>query len=138
MAVASIKDNTAMYLSCGVGFFKKGATLDLNNYDYESLFRTSLTVNKYDGIVSRSISSNHAMTLIAVDLDENGKSRKWMVENSWGADKGFRGNLIMTDEWFDKYVFNVVIERQYIPEDILKMLKQKPTMLPVKKYRSNK
>ena len=71
-------------------------------------------------------------------LDENGKSRKWMVENSWGADKGFRGNLIMTDEWFDKYVFNVVIERQYIPEDILKMLKQKPTMLPLKKYRSNK
>ncbi len=138
MAIASIKDNTAMYLSCGVRFFKKRASLDLKNYDYESLFRTSLTQNKYDGVVSRAISSNHAMTLIAVDLDENGKPRKWMVENSWGPNNGFKGNLIMTDEWFDKYVFNVVIERQYIPEDILKMLKQKPTMLPLKKYRVNK
>ncbi|MBE6181491.1 MAG: aminopeptidase [Rikenellaceae bacterium] len=138
MAIASIKDNTAMYLSCGVGFFKKRASLDLKNFDYESLFRTPLTQNKYDGVVSRAISSNHAMTLIAVDLDENGKPRKWMVENSWGPNNGFKGNLIMTDEWFDKYVFNVVIERQYIPEDILKMLKQKPTMLPLKKYRVNK
>lgn len=138
MAIASIKDNTAMYLSCGVGYFKKGGALDLNNYDYESLFRTSLTVNKYDGVVSRAIGSNHAMTLIAVDLDEKGKPRKWMVENSWGANNGFKGNLIMTDEWFDKYVFNVAIERQYIPEDILKMLKQKPTKLPLKRYRSNK
>ncbi len=138
MAIASIKDNTAMYLSCGVGFFKKRASLDLKNFDYESLFRTPLTQNKYDGVVSRAISSNHAMTLIAVDLDENGKPRKWMVENSWGPNNGFKGNLIMTDEWFDKYVFNVVIERQYIPEDILKMLKQKPTMLPLKKYRANK
>ncbi len=138
MAIASIKDNTAMYLSCGVGYFKKGGALDLNNYDYESLFRTSLTVNKYDGVVSRAIGSNHAMTLIAVDLDANGKPRKWLVENSWGPNNGFKGNLIMTDEWFDKYVFNVTIERQYIPEDILKMLKQKPTKLPLKRYRSNK
>ena len=39
MAIASIKDNTAMYFSCDVGKFllsKKG-TLDINNFDYESL-----------------------------------------------------------------------------------------------------
>ena len=136
MAIASIKGNTAMYLSCGVGYFKKDASLDINNYDYESLFRTPLTMDKYDGVVSRAIRSNHAMTLIAVDLDKDGKPRKWMVENSWGENNGWKGNLIMTDEWFDKYVFNVVIERKFIPEDILKMLDQKPTKLPIKKYKS--
>jgi bleomycin hydrolase len=70
------------------------------------------------------------MTLIAVDLDENGNAKKWMVENSWGAKSGWRGNLIMTDEWFEEYMFRVVVNRKYIPEETLKLLEQKPIMLP--------
>jgi bleomycin hydrolase len=70
------------------------------------------------------------MTLIAVDLDNEGKPRKWMVENSWGAKAGYKGNLIMTDEWFNEYMFRLVVERKYVPQDILDMLNQKPTLLP--------
>jgi bleomycin hydrolase len=70
------------------------------------------------------------MTLIAVDLDEAGEPRKWMVENSWGAASGWQGNLIMTDEWFEEYMFRVVVEKKYVPEDILKMLEQEPILLP--------
>ena len=46
--------------------------------------------------------SSHAMTLCAVDLDENGKPKKWMVENSWGPSYGHNGFLIMTNEWFNE------------------------------------
>jgi bleomycin hydrolase len=70
------------------------------------------------------------MTLIAVDLDENGEAKKWMVENSWGDKAGWRGNLIMTDEWFEEYMFRVVVDKKYIPAEILKLLEQKPIMLP--------
>ena len=38
--------------------------------------------------------------------------------------------LIMTDEWFDNYMFRVVVEKKYVPADIMKMLEQKPIMLP--------
>ena len=132
MAIASIKDNTAMYFSCDVGkFFNRDkGTLDLANFDYESLFRTSFPMNKSERIKTFASGSSHAMTLIAVDLDEAGKPRKWMVENSWGAKSGYRGKLIMTDEWFNEYMFRLVVERKYVPQDILEMLKQKPTMLP--------
>ena len=132
MAIASIKDNTAMYFSCDVGkyFNREKGTLDLKNYDYESLFRTSFPMNKRERIQTFASGSSHAMTLIAVDLDEAGKPRKWMVENSWGLKSGYRGNLIMTDEWFNEYMFRLVVERKYVPQDILEMLKQKPTMLP--------
>ena len=132
MAIASIKDNTAMYFSCDVGKFfnREKGTLDLANFDYESLFRTSFPMNKSERIKTFASGSSHAMTLIAVDLDEAGKPRKWMVENSWGAKSGYRGNLIMTDEWFNEYMFRLVVERKYVPQDILEMLKQKPTMLP--------
>ena len=47
LAIASIKDNTAMYFSCDVGKFmdRKKGTLDINNMDYASLFRTGFPVD---------------------------------------------------------------------------------------------
>ena len=132
MAIASIKDNTAMYFSCDVGKFldRNKGTLDLANLDYESLFRTSFPMNKKERILTFASGSSHAMTLIAVDLDENEKPRKWMVENSWGSKSGYKGNLIMTDEWFNEYMFRLVVERKYVPQDILDMLNQQPILLP--------
>ena len=132
LAIASIKDNTAMYFSCDVGKFllsKKG-TLDIANFDYESLFDVEFPMNKEQRVRTFASGSSHAMTLIAVDLDEEGNSKKWMVENSWGAKSGWQGNLIMTDEWFEEYMFRVVINKKYIPAETLKLLEQKPVMLP--------
>ena len=132
LAIASIKDNTAMYFSCDVGKFllsKKG-TLDIANFDYESLFDVEFPMNKEERVRTFASGSSHAMTLIAVDLDEEGNSKKWMVENSWGAKSGWQGNLIMTDEWFEEYMFRVVINKKYIPAETLKLLEQKPVMLP--------
>ena len=132
LAIASIKDNTAMYFSCDVGKFllsKKG-TLDINNFDYESLMGVEFPMNKEQRVRTFASGSSHAMTLIAVDLDEEGNPKKWMVENSWGANSGWKGNLIMTDEWFEEYMFRVVIDKKYIPAETLKLLEQKPVMLP--------
>ena len=132
LAIASIKDNTAMYFSCDVGKFllsKKG-TLDIANFDYESLFDVEFPMNKEERVRTFASGSSHAMTLIAVDLDEEGNAKKWMVENSWGSKSGWQGNLIMTDEWFEEYMFRVVINKKYIPEETLKLLEQEPVMLP--------
>ena len=132
MAIASLKDSTMMYFSCDVGKFldSKRGTLDLKNYDYESLFGTTFGMNKKQRIQSFDSGSTHAMTLMAVDLDADGKPTKWMVENSWGASAGYKGHLIMTDEWFDEYMFRVVVNKKYCPAEILKLLNQKPVRLP--------
>ena len=132
VAMASIKDNTAMYFSCDVGKFfdRKRGVLDISNLDYASLFATEFPMDKKQRVSTFASGSSHAMTLIAVDTDKDGKTTKWMVENSWGANSGYRGNVIMTDEWFNEYMFRLVAERKYVPEDILKLLEQKPIMLP--------
>ena len=132
MAIASIKDNTAMYFSCDVRKFwnKDKGTLDLNNVDYASLFRTSFPMTKKERIQTFASGSTHAMTLIAVDLDEQGTPKKWMVENSWGEKSGYKGNLIMTDEWFNEYMFRLVVEKKYVPADVMELLNQTPIMLP--------
>ena len=133
MAIASIKDSTAMYFSCDVGKFanRKDGTLALQNYDYESLFGINLTMDKKQRVQTHASGSSHAMTLIAVDIDkQTGKTKKWMVENSWGPTSGYRGNMIMTDEWFNEYMFRLVVNKKYVDQKFLDMLKQKPIMLP--------
>ena len=132
MAIESIKDSTMMYYSCDVAKFldSKRGTLDLKNFDYESLMGTTFGMNKKQRVQTFASGSSHAMTLMAVDLDKDGKPKKWMVENSWGAEAGYKGHLIMTDEWFDEYMFRLVVEKKYVPEKVLNILKQKPIRLP--------
>lgn len=132
LAIASIKDNTAMYFSCDVGKFldSKRGMLDIANFDYESLMGVEFPMNKEERVRTFASGSSHAMTLIAVDLDDEGNAKKWMVENSWGAESGYKGNLIMTDEWFEEYMFRVVVDKKYIPEATLRLLNEKPIMLP--------
>ena len=131
MAIASIKDNTALYFSCDVGKFldRKRGIADLDNFDYESLMGVTFGMDKKQRIQTHASGSTHAMTLIAVDL-KDGQAQKWMVENSWGADSGYKGNIIMTDEWFNEYMFRLVVEKKYVPADVLSLLQQKPVMLP--------
>ena len=132
MAISSLKDSTMMYFSCDVGKFLNSdrGLLDVKNYDYESLMGTSFGMNKKQRIQSFASGSSHAMTLMAVDLDKNGKPTKWMVENSWGPVVGYQGYLIMTDDWFNEYMFRLVVETKYASKKALEVLKQKPIRLP--------
>lgn len=131
MAIRSIKDSTMMYFSCDVAKFldRDRGYMDVDNYDYGALMGTDFPMNKADRIRTYASGSSHAMTLMAVDIDADGKPVKWMVENSWG--KGANdGHLIMSDRWFDEYMFRLVVNKKYITDKTRAVLKQKPIMLP--------
>lgn len=136
MAVASIKDSTAMYFSCDVAKFldRKNGTLDIRNFDYASLLGTSFNMDKRQRVLTHASGSSHAMTMVAADVDTTNHDklvvRKWMVENSWGASSGYQGHLIMTDEWFDNYMFRLVVNKRYVEQKYIDLLKQKPSLLP--------
>ena len=133
IAIEMIKNNEAMYISCDVGKFlnRSLGTCDMNNFDYKSLLGVDLTMDKRERILTHASGSSHAMTLIAVDVDAATKAPlRWMVENSWGKESGFNGNLIMTDEWLDEYMFRFAFDKKYVPAEILKLTKQEPILLP--------
>ena len=132
MAIRSLQDSVPMYFSCDVGkqLNRQNGLLDVNNYDYDDLFGTHFGMTKRQRIQTLDSGSSHAMTLVAVDLDTEGKPTKWKVENSWGPTYGFSGHLIMTHEWFSEYMFRVVVNKKYCTPEVLEILKQKPTRLP--------
>lgn len=63
--------------------------------------------------------SNHAMTFTGVNLVK-GRPDRWKVENSWGKDNGDNGYFVMDDDWFDNYVYQVIVKKEYLPEVLVK------------------
>lgn len=132
MAIESIKANKAMYMSCDVGkqLNKTEGLLDVNNYDYSSLFNISFGMDKKQRIQSFASASTHGMALVAVDLDKDGNPLKWQVENSWGVKAGHNGYLSISDEWLNEYLFRLVVQKEFIPKKILKILESEAILLP--------
>lgn len=131
-ASRSIIANEAMYFSCDVGkqLNIKDGVLDINNYNYNDLFGVDFNMEKKQRIETFESGSTHGMALIGVNILPDGSIDSWLLENSWGAEKGNKGYLTMIDTWFDEYMFRIVIHKKYIDEDVLKILEQKPIILP--------
>jgi bleomycin hydrolase len=131
-AVEMIKDNHAVWFGCDVGRMletKKGA-MDLNIYDYDIVFGTDFKLDKAGRLEYRDSEMTHAMIITGVDLDETGKPRKWRVENSWGTKIGDKGYMYMMDEWFDQYLFEIIVSKKYLSPDLLSVLSTEPVVLP--------
>jgi bleomycin hydrolase len=130
--IESIKNNEALYASCDVGkqLRRDVGILDVDNFDYESVYGVKFGMNKAQRIETGESGSSHGMALIAVDLDANQKPVKWQFENSWGPTAGEKGYLTFTDAWFNEYMFRFVINKKYLSEKVLEIYKQKPQMLP--------
>ena len=131
LAIASLKDGRKLYSSYDVGkqLDRDRGYCDLENYDYASLLGTSFNMDKAQRISTFDSGSTHAMTLTAVDLDVTGKPTRWKVENSWGATSGMSGYIVMTNRWFEEYMFRLVVDNKYVSEKLMKEYEQKPLMV---------
>ena len=129
-AMDSIKNNEAVWFGCDVGkrFSRDMGVLDMGIYDYENVFQTSFKMNKKTRLEYGDSEMTHAMLLTGVDIKKR-NSTKWKIENSWGTKSGNQGYMMMTDEWFDEYTYEVVIDKKYLNKRLLKYLDMEPVAL---------
>ena len=95
---------------------RETGTLDTDNFDYENTLGISLSMTKADRLNYCQSMMTHAMVFQGVNLDETGKPTRWRVENSWGDEAGKKGYYVMSDAWFDQYMYQVVVNRKYLTE----------------------
>lgn len=97
--------------------------------DKNDLFGIDFTMSKSDTLAYDNGTPNHAMVITGVDV-QGGKPVKWKVENSWGEKHGDKGWYTIDSEWFDRHVFQVIIDRRFVPSKLLALTKEKPILLP--------
>ncbi|WP_334329052.1 aminopeptidase C [Companilactobacillus sp. HBUAS59699] len=122
LAIKQLQDGEAVWFGSDVGQSsdRKIGIMDTNIYDVAGLFNTDLSMTKAERLDYIESMMTHAMVLTGVDLDENGKPTKWKVENSWGEKVGTKGYFVMSDSWFDEYVYQLVINKKYLSDDLKK------------------
>jgi bleomycin hydrolase len=107
----------------------KQGIMDVDAIRAEELFGTEFSMNKAQRLDYGESRMTHAMVFMGVDLDEKGNPVRWRVENSWGKEVGKDGYMVMSDKWFDEYMYQVVVNKKYLSEELRKEWEQKPIVL---------
>ncbi|HTQ11015.1 MAG TPA: C1 family peptidase, partial [Fimbriimonadaceae bacterium] len=130
-AIKQLEEGASVWFGCDVGPYldRDLGTMDIRQFDYDLVYGTKLGLTKAERLMYGHSAMSHAMVFTGVDLDDQGKPKKWRVENSWGEDPGFKGWFQMTDEWFDEYTFEVLVEKRFVPAESLAALKKAPIEL---------
>lgn len=133
LVVKMIKADKAVWFGCDVG--KMSSTtfgvMDTKLFDYESAFGFAPQLSKSERLQTGDSAMTHAMVITAVHLDAQGKAVRFKVENSWSDTAGDHGYFMMTDAWFDEFVYQIVIPKSVVPVELKKVYEDnKPLVLP--------
>ena len=117
-AIAQLKDDLPVWFGCDVdqSFVRADGIMDLRALDIDGLFGFDIVAgfDKAARLDYGESMMTHAMVLEGVNFDVAGRSTLWKVENSWGKDRAKNGFDSLTDEWFDEYVYQVVVDKKYL------------------------
>lgn len=130
-SIAQLKDGEAVWFGNDVlrQMDRKTGYLDTNLYKLDDLFGVDLKMSKADRLKTGVGEVSHAMTLVGVDED-NGEVRQWKVENSWGDKSGAKGYYVMNNEWFNDYVYEIVVHKKYLTDKQKELAEGPITDLP--------
>ena len=106
----------------------KGGIWDDMYIDRDVLLQIDTQMTKAEQLDSRESAMNHAMVITGVNLDDDIPT-KWKIENSWGEKDAFKGYHVATDSWFDRYVYQAVVNKKYLSDEEVDILNSKPIEL---------
>lgn len=131
LAITQMQDGQVVWFGCDVGQFheKDLGIMDTDGIQAGLLFDTDFPMTKAQRLDYGESLMTHAMVFTGVNLDKAGRPNRWKVENSWGEDRGNKGFYIMSDRWFDEYMYQVVVNKKYLSKEQLKAYEEEPTVL---------
>ena len=120
-AIRQLQDGHPVWFGsdCRKFVFRRDGIFDRDTVAVEKLFNVKLNFTKEEYLDYGDSAMNHAMVILGVNLDENGRPDRWHIENSWGDDPGQAGYFVASDSWFDSFVYQVVVNKKYMdPESV--------------------
>ena len=130
LAIAQLQDGKPVWFGCDVGqmLMRDTGIMGMHTFGYEDLLDVKFGLDKAQRLDYSESVMTHAMVFLGVNLVD-GKPNRWKVENSWGEKSGQDGYYIMTDEWFDEYNYQIVVNRKYLSDEQKAAFEQAPIVL---------
>lgn len=130
-AIKQLQNGEPVWFGCDVGKYldRDNGWMDNQMYDFDLVYGSHSTLGKAERLDYGESLMTHAMVFTGVDLSDEGKPRKWRVENSWGEKGGDKGFYAMSDPWFDEFNYEVVVHRRYLSDEVMALLDREPVGL---------
>ena len=131
LAIAQMKAGETVWFGSDVAQSsnRKAGVMAEGMHDFTASMDIRLTQDKAGRLDYSESLMTHAMVLTGVDLDENGKAKKWKVENSWGEKVGNKGYFVASDAWMDEYTYQIVVRKEFLTAAELAAYEAEPLVL---------
>lgn len=131
LALEQVVSGQPVWFGCDVGPMSDRVTgiLDPQQFDYAMTLGVDFGLTKAERLNYGESRMTHAMLLTGVNIVD-GRPNRWKIENSWGKDAGKDGHFVMSDSWFDEYMYQLVVPRSLLTEGEKEALNQEPIHLP--------
>ena len=131
LAIAQMQAGETVWFGSDVGQSsnRKEGVMAEGMHDFTASMDIGLTQDKAGRLDYSESLMTHAMVLTGVDLDENGKAKKWKVENSWGEKVGNKGYFVASDAWMDEYTYQIVVRKEFLTAAELAAYEEEPIVL---------
>ncbi|MBN2852707.1 MAG: C1 family peptidase [Clostridia bacterium] len=126
LAKAQLSDDEPVWFGCDVGQMSNSddGVMSMEVYDFEAPLGTSFRMTKAQRLDYGESVLTHAMLFTGVNIRPDGSTDRWKVENSWGDKKGKTGYFMMTDKWFEEYMYEIAVPKKYLDKQLLLALEE--------------
>ena len=116
---------------CGPMMDREAGAWATDLFEYDRVYGVRFDLSKEQRVRFGDSAMDHAMAFAGVDVADDGTTtRRWRVENSWGAKTADKGYFTMSDDWFTEYVYEVAVPKALLPEEYQKALEEPAISLP--------
>ena len=102
---------------------KPAGVYSLDTYDIPSLTKEEL-FRSYGAV------SAHAMAMCGVKVADDGTPERWVAQNSFGLKRGPDGLAVMDREWWQTYMFRMVVKTENLTPQQQTMRELTPETIP--------
>lgn len=128
MTISQLKDGMPVCIACENYAYRntESTVLDTRLFNYEKMLGIK-DLTKQQAMDSFNITLKHWMTIKGVQI-ENNKPIRWKVEDNGGKEIRINGYYVMNNNFFEKCVYWVWINKKYIPKQILDINNTNPIL----------
>lgn len=130
LVIKQLQAKEVVFLGCDIekAMDEVDGVFDDMSFNYYDTFKTDFFMTKEEVLDNYESTINHTVVITGVNLDGD-RTTKWKIENSFGDKVGNKGYFVASDTWFDKYAYQVVINKKYLSQEQLEELKLEPIEL---------